>query len=468
MVLKSFFANLFGMKCGRKLPVLILILASLLSSTAVAQQAGADGLGDKLYPQLGNGGYDVQHYDITLRFSPAENNITATTVISAAATDDLSSFNLDLYGLSVSSVTVDGAPADFAREDSELIITPAQSLAAGTLFSVTVDYAGVPEPISDPGVPFISLGWQTWEDGFHGPVSQPSGAMNWFPCNNHPSDKATYSMNITVPAQLTAAANGVLTKVIENDDGTRTFAWRLEEPMTSYLTIVAIGDYVEVRDDSGPVPIRNYFPRDADASLINGFGITQEMMAWLIETLGDYPFAEYGVVVLPGFPAALETQTLSVFGASAPDPTVIMHELVHQWFGNSVAPARWQDTWLNEGFATYFMALWLEETLGLSAVENFFAFAADPEFELPAPGNIDITQLFGLGVYFRGALTLHALRAEVGDDIFFAILRSYYDEYAHSIVTTDDFIAVAESVSGRDLGELFDAWLYSEAMPDLP
>ena len=137
--------------------------------------------------------------------------------------------------------------------------------------------------------------------------------MNWFPSNNHPSDKATYTMHITVPAELTAAANGVLTDVTENDDATRTFVWQMDEPMASYLTIVAIGDYVEVRDDSGPVPIRNYFPKDADASLISGFGITQQIMAWLIETVGPYPFAEYGVVIVPGFPAALETQSLSIF-----------------------------------------------------------------------------------------------------------------------------------------------------------
>lgn len=468
MVLTSFFTNLFGMKCGRKLPVLILILACLMTFPVTAQQAGADGLGDKLYPQLGNGGYDVQHYDITLRFAPDDNYITATTAISAAATDDLSSFNLDLYGLSVSSVTVDGAPADFKREDNELIITPALSLAQGALFSVTVDYAGVPEPISDPGVPFISLGWQAWDEGYFGATSPPSGAMNWFPCNNHPSDKATYTMHITVPADLTAVASGVLTEVISNDDATRTFVWEMEEPMASYVTTVVVGDYIEARDDSGPVPIRNFYPPGADASLIDGYAITQKMMAWLIEIVGPYPFAEYGVVILPGFPIALETQSLPIFGGDTPDSTVIVHELAHQWFANSVTPARWQDTWLNEGFATYFMALWLEETQGLSAVENFFAFPADPEFELSAPGNIDISQLFGLGVYFRGALTLHALRAEVGDNVFFDILRSYYDEYAHSIVTTDDFIAVAESLSGRDLGQLFDAWLYSEAMPDLP
>ena len=445
--------------------VLLILVPSIVPFKALAQQPGADGLGDRLYPQLGNGGYDVQHYDISLRFRPEENHIAATTVITATATEDLSSFNLDLYGLSVESLRVDGAPANFERNESELVITPAQPLSQAAGFSVTVEYAGVPEPISDPGVPFTKLGWQAWEGGAFGAVSQPSGAMNWFPCNNHPSDKATYTMHITVPAELTAAANGVLTDVTENDDTTRTFVWQMEEPMASYLTIVAIGDYVEARDDSGPVPIRNYFPKDADASLINGFSITQQMMAWLIETVGPYPFAEYGVVIVPGFPAALETQSMSIFGDGAPDPTVIMHELAHQWFGNSVAPALWQDTWLNEGFATYFIALFLEKTYGERGIQLFLSQIPPA---LPPPGNINVSQLFGPGVYFRGALTLHALRAEVGDHLFFDILRSYYDQHAHSVVTTDDFIAVAERVSGRDLGELFDGWLYSEEMPDLP
>lgn len=439
-------------------------VALLTVCIASAQQSGGDGLNDSLYPQLGNGGYDAQHYDLDLRFIPEENFIAATTTVTAIATEDLSAFNLDVYGLSLQSVAVDGAAAAFERRGSELVIRPDAALLKGESFSVSVAYTGVPEPISDPGVPFVKLGWQAWENGYFGVIGGPSGAMTWFPSNNHPSDKATYTMRITVPADLAAAANGVLAEVIDNDDETRTFVWRMDAPMATYLTIVAVGDYVEARDESGPVPIRNYFPAGLSADIISGYDITQEIMSWLIELIGPYPFAEYGVVVLPGFPAALETQTLSAFGDDTPNPTVIAHELVHQWFGNSVSPASWRDIWLNEGFATYFMALHLEETEGPESLERFLSCGQTD----PPPGNIQVSDLFAPSVYCRGALTLHALRAEVGGDIYFDILREYYQRHAYSVASTADFIAAAEDLSGRQLDALFDAWLYGEEMPDLP
>ena len=232
-------------------------------------------------------------------------------------------------------------------------------------------------------------------------------------------DKATYSFYVTVPQSLTGVANGVLSETIANDDGTRTFVWQMEQPMASYLAIVAVGDFVEIRDESGEVRIRNYFPADTAPSIIAGYDVTNEIMPWLIDMLGPYPFAEYGVVTVPGFPAALETQSISIFGASAADELVLVHELLHQWFGNSVTLSQWSETWLHEGFAAYFMALWLEKKFGAPAYEGVIRqnFAADKS--MPAPGNPDISQLFGQSVYFRGALVLHALRKEVGDEPFF-------------------------------------------------
>ena len=347
-------------------------------------------------------------------------------------------------------------------------ITPQQALAADEQFTVTVTYAGIPEPISDPAVPFVKLGWQEWEEGYFAAVSQPSGSMTWYPCNNHPLDKATYSIRITVPEALTAAANGVLAQQTSNDDGTRTFVWQMDDPMASYLSIVAIGDYIEMRDDSGTIPIRNYFPADSDPALISAYGVTQIMMAWLNELVGPYPFAEYGVVVVPGFPAALETQSLSIFGGQAPDMLVIMHELMHQWFGNSVTLAKWQDTWLHEGFATYFMALWAENLMGKPAFGQLISTFQMRARSLSAPGSVSQSQLFGQEVYMRGALVLHALRQQVGDNLFFDILRQFYSENAYGLVTSEDFIALAETVSELDLDDFFAAWLYGDTLPELP
>ncbi len=452
----------------RGMPIIFFVLALSISPIASAQQAGADGLGDRLYPRLGNGGYDVRHYDIDLAFTPASNTISASAVIDAVALLDLASFNLDLYGLTLHSVRVNGIAAAFKRADAELIIAPAKPIAAGTAFQVAVTYAGVPQPLADPALPFVELGWQKWSQGYFAAVSEPSGSMNWFPCNNHPLDKASYTMRITVPAHLTAVANGVLSATIANADGTATYVWQMEQPMASYLALVAIGEFVAARDDSGPLPIRNYFPAGLSDAVMAGYDVTRDMLDWLGELLGPYPFAEYGVVVVPGFPAALETQSLSIFHASRVDELTLLHELLHQWFGNSVTLAQWRDIWLHEGFASYFMALWLEKKYGASAYQSIIQenFARDKL--MPAPGNPNKAQLFGASVYARGALVLHALRRQVGDVIFFEILRAFYSENAYGNVTTADFIAVAERIGKRELDALFEAWLYSERMPDLP
>lgn len=444
------------------------ILAMLAHPIALAQPAGADGLGDRLYPQLGNAGYDVQHYSINLAFTPERNFISATAVLQAVALLDLASFNLDLYELTVESVRVNDQVAVFGREHAELVISPAVSIPAGAAFQVTISYAGVPQPIADPAVPWLKLGWQEWANGYFAAVSQPSGSMNWFPCNNHPLDKASYSFRITVPQGLTVVANGVLSETIAKDDGTRVFLWEMEQPMASYLALVAIGDFVADRDDSALVPIRNYFPAGASDASIAGYASTGDMMAWLSDLLGPYPFTEYGVVAVPGFPTALEAQSKSIFNTSGVDESVVLHELLHQWFGNSVTLAHWSDIWLHEGFATYFIALWRGKRLGADAYSTFINALWTSGMALKAPGNPEKADLFSWSVYARGALVLHALRSEVGDESFFKILRTFYRENAYGNVATADFIALAERLSDTELDDFFAAWLYGEPLPDLP
>ena len=207
-------ASDFGKQVGHKIPATVrksLLLLFLLpfASVVLAQQPGSEGLGDRLYPTMGNGGYDVEHYSIDLQFWPQEYRIGATTDISAVATQALSRFSLDLYGLTVESVNVNGADASFEHTDHKLRITPAASLAEGDDFTVTIDYGGRPLPVDDPGAYWQAIGWQYVTGDYYVTDGEPSGSMNWFPCNNHPSDKATYTISVTVPAGLTVAANGV-------------------------------------------------------------------------------------------------------------------------------------------------------------------------------------------------------------------------------------------------------------------
>ena len=449
----------------KRLILTTILLLSLITSGFA--QEGTDGLGDSLYPQLGNGGYDVQHYTIQLEFDPTKNFIDATTTIDAIATEQIATFNLDFSGLEITSLAVNDVDANFSRDGSELIVTPAQPLMRDEAFTVVVQYNGVPEPINDAGVPFVRLGWQEWGEGYFAAVSEPSGSMNWFPTNNHPLDKATFTFEITVPPLYTVAANGILTDAIDRRDGARTFYWSMQSPMAAYLAIVAVGEFEEVRDDDGHIPLRSYFPPQTPQAVRDAHHDIDDMLVYLANLLGEYPFDVYGVVAVPNFPAALETQTLSIFGAMNAPESTIMHELVHQWIGNSVTAADWSDIWLHEGFATYFEWLWAEETRGAETYQSAVNRAMMIGRFMPSPHDPAIENLFGGSVYIRGALVLHALREEVGDDLFFEILRDFYQTYQYSTATTQDFITVAETVSGEDLTALFDAWLFSDTLPDL-
>jgi hypothetical protein len=268
--------------------------------------------------------------------------------------------------------------------------------------------------------------------------------------------------------------------------------------MASYLATVVIGDYV-LQEEEGPdgLPIRNYFPPDLGDEQTAPFARTAEMIEFFGESFGPYPFEAYGAAVVddPFFYAALEAQTLSVFGAAmlgSPDTElVVAEELAHQWFGDCVSPYEWRDIWLNEGFGTYASWMWREHTDGPPArdviVRDTYAelsgqnmppetsvSVSDQELDdllaeyYPPPGDPPAGDLFNGGTYRRGALTLHALRLRLGDETFFDLLRAYVEQYRYGVATTDDFIALAEEVSGEDLGDFFAAWLYDAAMPDIP
>lgn len=432
---------------------------------------GAAGLGDSFYPQLGNGGYDALHYTIDLDVELATNTLSSTLTLQAQANQNLQSFNLDLSGLEVESATVNAQTVAFTRNGNELVLSPAAPIKESERFTTTIHYHGTPTPVVDPGVPFTGLGWIRYDGGVY-VVSEPSGAMSWYPVNNHPRDKATYTMRIRVPKPYVAAANGVLAEV--RNAGTHTmYVWQMAEPMASYLATVHIGE-LEVEESSGAsgVPIRNYFPLDTPADVRDDFARTDEMIQYMAELISPYPFDSYGVALVDApLPFALETQTLSTFGNNGADEGTVFHELMHQWFGNSVSPASWQDIWLNEGFATYFQLLWLEHKQGRAALdeevrEAYQALSRGKVDTLPIPQRIE--NMFSGGVYTRGALTLHALRVSLGDEQFFRTLQTYYIRYQHSTASTQDFLGVVREVGGAEAEQSTRAWLYEPTLPPLP
>ena len=440
-----------------------------LAPTTTLPPTEAEGLGDSFYPFLGNSGYDVLHYDINLDVDTAINAISASTRIEALAIEDLETFNLDLSGLQVRSVTVDGAAAEFSRSGHELAVEPASPLTANSQFTVDVVYSGWPKPLDDPGVPFFASGW-TQQEGVIYTVSEPSGSMTWFPSNNHPTDKATFEIEIVVPEGLVAASNGLLTSET-TENGKTTFVWRMDDPMATYLAAVYIGDFERIDRgrlyEGGPL-LRDYVPSDSPPEVADALAVTPDVITFLEEMLGPYPFDAYGTMVMPfalGF--ALENQTLSLHGNDTVISWIIAHEVAHQWLGNSVAPDDWSEIWMNEGFATYLHLMFQSAEAGTDFNDDMANLHAQlVGAGIGPPRGILLEDLFGPSVYYRGAATLHALRLHAGDETFFEILRTHYDRSAGGTTNTAEFLALVDEMAGPGAVDLVESWLYDEAVPE--
>ncbi|MGN9766046.1 M1 family metallopeptidase [Micromonospora sp. SD12] len=433
---------------------------------------GAADLADPYVPGAGNGGYDVAGYRLAVRYDPATDRLSGRATLTATATAALSRFNLDLAGLDVSRVAVDGRPAGSARDGDELVVTPRDGLSRGARFTVEVDYSGVPAAKADGQLG--SGGFLHTADGAIA-LGQPWSAATWFPVNDHPSDKATYDIEVTVPEGLAALSNGVPGQRT-SADGWTTWRWAERAPMASYLTTLVIGDYRVHSGTHAGRPMVTAVPASLPATGPEAASLarTGEIADFLATRFGPYPFDSYGGVVVtdPRVGYALETQSRPVYGpgffrGGRPNLGVVAHELAHQWFGNSVALSRWSDIWLNEGFASYAEWLWEEHDGGRTAQRNFELEYAATDWSRPSvdPGR---SRLFGAAVYKRGALAVHALRRTVGDDTFFRILRTWTAERRDGNATTDDLVALAERVAGRPLRPVFDAWLVGGTAPALP
>jgi aminopeptidase N len=431
---------------------------------------GAAGVGDPYFPGYGNGGYDARHYTLRVKYDPATDRLSGTAEIEATATADLSSFNLDLTGLQVREVLVDGRDATFARDGAELAVTPPAGLRRDVTFTVEVTYDGTPAEESRPGLGVT--GFLHTADGAFA-MGQPESAATWFPVNDHPTDKATYTIEITAPDGVAAVSNGVRTGQSEASGWTTT-RWEVRQPMASYLSTLAIGDYAVTERVHRGKPVVYAVARSLPAQPVTrAIERTTQIADFLAERFGPYPFDAYGGIVVDderiGF--ALETQTRPIYSDdffATGDDSVVAHEVAHQWFGDSVSLRQWQDIWLNEGFATYAQWMWAEHRGGPTAQQQFDTDYARLRSWAVPPGDPGRNELFGQAVYRRGAMTVHALRKVVGDEDFFRILRAWTDEKRNGTGTTDEFVALAERTSGEKLRPLFAAWLYGKTRPPKP
>jgi aminopeptidase N len=428
-----------------------------------------DGIGDALFPSLGNPGIDVEHYDVDLHYDPRRNEISADVRLDMVMTEDRASFTLDSAGPVVSAVTVDDVAATFTSVEPELEITPATPLTSGQHVAVDVKYSLSPEPV--PSAAGDKVGWFPTPGGSY-VLDEPEGAHTWLPSDDHPSDKATYRFEITVPTGLTAVANGALVDHTSTVS-TETWTWQEDRPMATYLIQLLTGDY-EIVDGVGPngLPLVSVVLHQDRTTMQPYLDVIDDQIDFFDGYFGPYPLDRYGIAITDSEAGlAMETMERSLFSRhdfasgrlDLPEQLFLSHELAHQWFGDAVSPERWSDVWLNESFATYGEWMWLDH-LGMRTIDD--SAAAGLASRLPqSTAHPDAADMFEFNSYDGGAVILHALRKTIGDDLFFSLLREWVSDNNGSSRTTEDFVALASKVAGQDLTSFFATWLYADQLP---
>ncbi|MFD4034946.1 M1 family metallopeptidase [Streptomyces sp. NPDC058637] len=465
----------------RRLRAALLATASATLVAATLPAPEPLGIGDRLFPLLGNPGYDVLSYDISLDYGGSNTEpLDAVTRIDARTTDPLERINLDFARGTVRSVEVNGLRSEFATAKEDLVVRAPARLPAGVPVRITVRHT------SDPSGDQANGGWVRTADGL-AMANQADAAHRVFPGNDHPADKALFTFRVTAPRELTVVAGG-LPAGKHRQGATTTWTYRTGHPMATELAQVSIGRSA-VRHRTGPhgLPLRDVVPAADREKLEPWLRRTPGQLAWMEEQVGPYPFETYGLLVADtetGF--ELETQTLSLFERSLfTEPgypewyidSIMVHELAHQWFGNSVSPAAWSDLWLSEGHATWYEARYAEEQAKKPmerrmreayARSDAWRAAGGPPAHPDVPTPSHKISLFRPVVYDGSALVLYALREEIGEAAFDHLERTWVRRHRDESATTEDFTGLASRIAGRDLTTFFDGWLYGEKTPPMP
>lgn len=418
--------------------------------------------------------FDILHYHFDWKIDFDSRHIGGRATIQAQSlVDGLNMIWLDLAdNMSVILINQEGTSLSYTHQNNRLEIYLNHDSQHQEVFEVEITYSGFPQS-------GLNFGYHQ-DQPIIWSLDEPSLARNWFPCFDHPTDKATLGMDITVPSTMVVASNGSQVDVRDNTDNTITYSWQEEYPISTYLISVAATNYETFSDvyttDDQTMEVISYVYPEHLAQAREDLSVTPAMIEFYSQVFGEYPFVKekYGTAIIPGN-FSMEHQTCTSYssrlitGQHSYD-SVIAHELAHQWWGDLVTLGDWADIWLNEGFATYSEALWWENLYGpdglktsMAEIKNvYFSRHQGPDHPIYDPPQ---GHLFCAEEYKKGACVLHMFRFIVGDKTFWKILKKYAKDYAYATATTEDFQDLSEQVSGADLDWFFDQWIYQAGYP---
>ncbi|MDP8268554.1 MAG: M1 family aminopeptidase [Candidatus Tenebribacter davisii] len=414
-------------------------------------------------------GFDVLHYDIIMHIQEATDFVSGAVIAVVEAEETISEISYELEAMTVIDVQLNGSSANYTY-DGSLITIELGTMNPGDQFTTIVEYSGYPI--------WNGLGF------FFGntlifTLSDPNASRFWWPCYDHPWDKAITDLHITVRSDWLAACNGIRTSILDNGNGTSTHNWEGSNPMATYLVSIVAQNYVELNDTFGDIPIQNFAPPSMAVNAEEDFTNLPFMMETYTDLYGEYPFEKYGNAVTNfATYSAMEHQTMTTLGSGNINGNhggeiTIAHELSHQWFGDCLTCLTWKDIWLSEGFATYSEALYMNAWQGYQAMLDYIHTSIH-QYYLSWGGSSPHTvydppagAYFTPATYEKPASVLHMLRLKTGDDVFFQILQTYFNEFHNGNVVTDDFQQVCETVSGLDLDQFFLQWIYQPGLPSI-
>lgn len=438
--------------------------------------------------------FDVLNYTLRTRFDVPNKAVIGDEVVTFKPLHaDFKTLTLDAATtMQIESVTFSGTDEklQWTRPPEKLAIAFNQMYQPADTIAVRIRYRATPNrglffipPPPRAGNPNAARSAQIWTQG------EPEDSHNWFPCYDFPDDKATSEQYITTAANEIAISNGTLVETINNPDTTHTFHWLMDQPHSSYLTSIVIGDYAKLDDAYKTIPLEYYTYHGTEEVARRAFARTPQMMEWFSQSLNyEYPFKRYAQTIVAYFIfGGMENVTATTHsdmeilrsdsdGSELSSENLVSHELAHSWFGNLVTCKDWSQAWLNEGFATFMEASFKEHIGGREAYmkemrENERAYFREDtnQYRRPIVYNryrapID---LFDATLYKKGALILHMLRETVGDEVFWKSLNIYLNEYKYRNVETADLQRVFEQTSGQKLDWFFDQWVYKAGYPEL-